>query len=76
MEGRCTDPGRYMGDRWISTNLMASTYIWLPLTLEGTNATLVRPSGIPFGGGRLTPTADGQLQLDPLPRWDLGLGRR
>ncbi|KAE8154278.1 glycosyl hydrolase [Aspergillus avenaceus] len=30
----------YMGDRWISSNLMASTYIWLPLTLDGTTATL------------------------------------
>jgi hypothetical protein len=29
-----------MGDRWLSTNLMASTYIWLPLTLSGTSATL------------------------------------
>lgn len=33
---------RYMGDRWLSTNLMASTYIWLPLTLSGTSASLVR----------------------------------
>jgi hypothetical protein len=32
---------RYMGDRWLSSNLMASTYIWLPLTLSGTTATLV-----------------------------------
>jgi hypothetical protein len=32
---------RYMGDRWFSSNLMASTYIWLPLTLSGTTATLV-----------------------------------
>ncbi|KAJ5998165.1 hypothetical protein N7499_005456 [Penicillium canescens] len=30
----------YMGDRWLSSNLMASTYIWLPLTLSGTTATL------------------------------------
>ncbi|RHZ52904.1 glycosyl hydrolase family 43 protein [Aspergillus thermomutatus] len=35
-----SNPIRYMGDRWISTNLMASTYIWLPLTLDGTTATL------------------------------------
>ncbi|KAE8353392.1 glycosyl hydrolase [Aspergillus coremiiformis] len=30
----------YMGDRWDASNLMRSTYIWLPLTIEGTNATL------------------------------------
>lgn len=34
---------RYMGDRWVSTNLMRSTYVWLPLTLSGTTATLVPP---------------------------------
>ncbi|KAF5863372.1 hypothetical protein ETB97_010252 [Aspergillus alliaceus] len=30
----------YMGDRWDSENLMRSTYIWLPLTIDGTKATL------------------------------------
>ncbi|KJK67249.1 Glycosyl hydrolases family 43 [Aspergillus parasiticus SU-1] len=30
----------YMGDRWDSSNLMRSTYIWLPLTIEDTTATL------------------------------------
>lgn len=30
-----------MGDRWVPSNLMASTYIWLPLTISGTTATLV-----------------------------------
>ncbi|KAG9033290.1 hypothetical protein FRB95_000385 [Tulasnella sp. JGI-2019a] len=30
----------YMGDRWVSTNLMASTYIWLPLTISGTTASM------------------------------------
>jgi hypothetical protein len=30
-----------MGDRWISTDLGASTYIWLPLKISGTSATLV-----------------------------------
>lgn len=29
-----------MGDRWVSANLMASTYVWLPLTISGTTATL------------------------------------
>ncbi|RDW67629.1 glycoside hydrolase family 43 protein [Coleophoma cylindrospora] len=30
----------YMGDRWHSTNLMTSTYIWLPLEISGTTATM------------------------------------
>lgn len=30
----------YMGDRWVSTNLMASTYVWLPLTFSGTKVTM------------------------------------
>ena len=29
-----------MGDRWVSTNLMRSTYIWLPLTISGTKVTM------------------------------------
>lgn len=28
----------YMGDRWVSTNLATSTYVWLPLTISGTTA--------------------------------------
>ncbi|KAK0673631.1 glycosyl hydrolase family 43 protein [Cercophora samala] len=36
----------YMGDRWVSTNLQASTYIWLPLEITGTKPWLKnRPSG-------------------------------
>lgn len=43
-EGRIDmDKNRYMGDRWVSTNLMTSTYVWLPLTISGTTATLVCP---------------------------------
>ncbi|KAK1997123.1 glycosyl hydrolase family 43 protein [Colletotrichum falcatum] len=34
------DKAIYMGDRWHSTNLAASTYIWLPLQINGTAATL------------------------------------
>ena len=30
----------YMGDRWHSENLMRSTYIWLPLQISGTTATM------------------------------------
>lgn len=29
-----------MGDRWLSTNLLASTYVWLPLAISGTTATM------------------------------------
>ncbi|KAL2137118.1 hypothetical protein VTI74DRAFT_8750 [Chaetomium olivicolor] len=36
----------YLGDRWVSKNLQSSTYIWLPLTIDGTKVTLKnRPSG-------------------------------
>ncbi|KAI0909995.1 glycosyl hydrolase [Ustulina deusta] len=30
----------YMGDRWVSGNLMRSTYVWLPLTFSGTAVTM------------------------------------
>lgn len=30
----------YMGDRWVSDNLMASTYVWLPLEFSGTTASM------------------------------------
>ncbi|KAH7560268.1 galactan 1,3-beta-galactosidase [Bipolaris maydis] len=30
----------YMGDRWHSENLMRSTYVWLPLQISGTTATM------------------------------------
>ena len=30
----------YMGDRWLSSNLLASTYVWLPLAISGTTATM------------------------------------
>jgi hypothetical protein len=30
----------YMGDRWVDGNLMRSTYIWLPLKIQGRQATL------------------------------------
>ena len=29
-----------MGDRWVSSNLMRSTYIWLPLTISGITASM------------------------------------
>jgi hypothetical protein len=30
----------YMGDRWVSKNLMASTYVWLPLSISGTKVSM------------------------------------
>ncbi|KAK3314371.1 glycosyl hydrolase [Apodospora peruviana] len=30
----------YMGDRWLKDNLMASSYVWLPLTISGTSVTM------------------------------------
>jgi hypothetical protein len=30
----------YMGDRWVSSNLATSTYVWLPLTITGSTASL------------------------------------
>ncbi|KAI1207603.1 carbohydrate-binding module family 35 protein [Annulohypoxylon truncatum] len=30
----------YLGDRWVSSNLMASTYVWLPLSISGTSVTM------------------------------------
>lgn len=35
-----TDKAVYLGDRWVSSNLGASTYIWLPLKFDGTSVTL------------------------------------
>ncbi|KAI0971586.1 carbohydrate-binding module family 35 protein [Xylaria arbuscula] len=30
----------YMGDRWVSSNLMRSTYVWLPLSFSGTTVSM------------------------------------
>jgi hypothetical protein len=30
----------FMGDRWIPSSLGTSPYIWLPLTVSGTNVSL------------------------------------
>ncbi|AEO58304.1 glycoside hydrolase family 43 protein [Thermothelomyces thermophilus ATCC 42464] len=30
----------YMGDRWVKDNLMASTYVWLPLSISGTSVSM------------------------------------
>ncbi|KAM0210745.1 hypothetical protein ACHAQD_010621 [Fusarium lateritium] len=35
-----TNNAIYIGDRWVSTNLAASTYVWLPLKVDGTKVTL------------------------------------
>ncbi|KAF4960748.1 hypothetical protein FSARC_10377 [Fusarium sarcochroum] len=34
------DKAIYIGDRWVSSNLVASTYVWLPLTISGTEVKL------------------------------------
>ncbi|KAI1112338.1 carbohydrate-binding module family 35 protein [Nemania sp. NC0429] len=34
------DGAIYMGDRWVSSNLMRSTYVWLPLTFSGTTVSM------------------------------------
>lgn len=45
----------YMGDRWVSSNLQSSTYVWLPLTISGGAGTTVtmpnRASWVPNVGG-------------------------
>ncbi|KAL1875329.1 hypothetical protein VTK73DRAFT_10113 [Phialemonium thermophilum] len=46
----------YMGDRWVSKNLQASTYVWLPLTVSGTRVTMKNheswvPNAAPTTGG-------------------------
>ncbi|KFX99267.1 hypothetical protein V495_05725 [Pseudogymnoascus sp. VKM F-4514 (FW-929)] len=48
----------YMGDRWVSSNLMRSTYVWLPLTISGTTASMpnkvnwvINPSAGTWSGG-------------------------
>lgn len=35
-----TENAIYIGDRWVKDNLAASTYVWLPLTISGTEVTL------------------------------------
>lgn len=30
----------YMGDRWISSNLVGSSYVWLPISISGTTASI------------------------------------
>jgi hypothetical protein len=63
-----------MGDRWESSDLATSTYIWLPLTLSGTSATLViRPFPSftfhfpPSRSPRLTIMIAQRSKLDPQP---------
>ncbi|PLB53953.1 glycosyl hydrolase family 43 protein [Aspergillus steynii IBT 23096] len=41
----------YMGDRWVPGNLASSTYVWLPLTISGTKATLNDASAWKFTDG-------------------------
>ena len=42
----------YMGDRWVSKNLIASTFVWLPLKIDGTSVTMKNyVSWVPNVGG-------------------------
>lgn len=55
----------YLGDRWLSSNLMASTYVWLPLTFSGTSVSMANyVNWIPnvAGGGAWTA---GPTENDP-----------
>ncbi|KUI72633.1 hypothetical protein VM1G_08505 [Cytospora mali] len=55
----------YLGDRWVSSNLMASTYVWLPLAFSGTDVTMADyVNWIPnvAGGGSWTA---GPSETDP-----------
>lgn len=54
----------YMGDRWVSGNLMTSTYVWLPLTLSGTTVTMKNyVSWVPnVGGAWASPPSEGSYE--------------
>ncbi|KAH8432886.1 uncharacterized protein LDX57_010519 [Aspergillus melleus] len=41
----------YMGDRWVPGNLASSTYVWMPLTISGTKATLNEADAWTFTDG-------------------------
>ncbi|KAI1854477.1 hypothetical protein JX266_000595 [Neoarthrinium moseri] len=52
----------YLGDRWVSKNLMASTYVWLPLSISGTSVSMKNAvSWVP----NLGPGAGGQWAAPP-----------
>ncbi|ORY58734.1 glycoside hydrolase family 43 protein [Pseudomassariella vexata] len=57
----------YLGDRWVSSNLMASTYVWLPLTFTGTGGVSMKNfvswvpnilNGAPASSGWASPPAE------------------
>lgn len=58
----------FMGDRWVSSNLMASTYVWLPLTISGSTASLptnylnwvIDPSTGAYANGPTETTDEGE----------------
>ncbi|KAG9101426.1 hypothetical protein FS749_007233 [Ceratobasidium sp. UAMH 11750] len=55
------DKFMYMGDRWDGDNLMRSTYIWLPLEISGTTASMPDNYAswvIDLGSGSMVPAPD------------------
>lgn len=45
----------YLGDRWVSKNLMTSTYVWLPLAVDGASVSM--KNAVSWVPGNLTSTA-------------------
>lgn len=56
----------YMGDRWVSSNLATSTYLWLPLTISATSVSMKNyVSWIPNVGGKWAgPTSEGSYEAE------------
>jgi hypothetical protein len=57
----------YMGDRWVPDNLATSPYIWLPLTISGTSATMSWQSqwSINAAAGTWSTVSGSQPQASP-----------
>lgn len=60
----------YLGDRWMKDNLMASTYVWLPLNINtGTNTVTMKnfvswiPNSAPFSSWS-NPTAENSYEAE------------
>lgn len=49
----------YLGDRWVSSNLQSSTYVWLPLRISGASVTMKNVAGgwVPNAGPDARPDA-------------------
>jgi hypothetical protein len=53
----------YLGDRWVSKNLMASTYVWLPLTISS-GGSVVMKNAVSWVAGA---AGDGTVQAGAPP---------